>query len=95
MGNLFVGINSSLTMFFVIAFISQFYLRKYHPQFFVKWNYLVSAAMDGGTQVLVFVFTFAVFGGSGKAVDFPYWAGTPDPSVHNNDYCMVNPANAG
>lgn len=94
MGNLFVGINSSLTMFFVVAFISQFYLRKYRPQMFVKYNYLVSAAMDGGTQVLVFIFTFAVFGGSGKAVPFPTWAGNPS-GTHNIDYCLVNPANNG
>jgi len=58
-------------------------------------NYLVSAALDGGTQVLVFIFTFAVFGGSGKAVNFPVWAGNPDTDVHNIDYCKVNPANAG
>jgi len=95
MGNLFVGVNSSLLSFFVCGFVAQFWLRKYRPQLFVKYNYLVSAAMDGGTQVLVFIFTFAVFGGSGKAVQFPYWAGAPDTSVHNIDYCMVNPANNG
>jgi len=49
MGNLFVGINSALNMFFILAFVSQFYIRRYHPEFFVKYNYLVSAAMDGGT----------------------------------------------
>lgn len=67
MGNLFVGINSSLTTFFLVAYFAQFYLRKYHPEFFVKYNYLVSAAMDGGTQVMVFILTFAVAGGSGVA----------------------------
>jgi len=95
MGNLFVGVNSSILSFFIIATFSQFWLRKYRPQLFVKYNYLVSAALDGGTQVLVFVFTFAVFGGSGTAVSFPNWAGRPNPDTHNNDYCMVNPANAG
>lgn len=45
------------------------------PQFFVKYNYIVSAALDGGTQVIIFILTFAVFGGSGKAVEFPAWAG--------------------
>lgn len=94
-GNLFVGINSSLTSFFIVAFISQFWLRNKHPQFFIKWNYLVSAAMDGGTQVLVFVFTFAVFGGSGKAHPFPTWAGNPDTTSRNIDYCMVDPVSAG
>lgn len=95
MGNLFVGINSSLTMFFILAFISQFWIRKYHAELFVKYNYLVSAAMDGGTQVMVFILTFAVAGGSGVAHAFPTWAGNPDLSVHNADYCMVNPANDG
>ncbi|KIW33917.1 OPT family small oligopeptide transporter [Cladophialophora immunda] len=94
-GNLFTGINSSFTSFYLVGFISQFYLRKYKPQFFVKYNYLLSAALDGGTQVMVFIFTFAVFGGSGKAHPFPTWAGNPDTSVHNVDYCMVNPANGG
>lgn len=114
MGNLFVGINSSLTMFFVIGFTSQLYFRKYRPTLFIKYNYLLSAALDGGTQVLIFILTFAVAGGSGKAVPFPTWyvhslclplhtietdsphrAGAPDTSVHNIDYCMVNPANDG
>ncbi|THY84833.1 OPT superfamily oligopeptide transporter [Aureobasidium pullulans] len=95
MGNLFVGINSALNMFFILAFVSQFYIRRYHPEFFVKYNYLLSAAMDGGTQVMVFILTFAVAGGSGKAHPFPTWAGNPDLSVHNADYCMVNPANNG
>ena len=94
MGNLFVGINSSILSFFIIAFYAQFYLRKYRPATFVKYNYLVSAALDGGTQVMVFIFTFAVFGGSGKSVPFPTWAGNPGGN-HNIDYCMVNPANGG
>lgn len=33
MGNLFVGINSGFTTFFLIAFLFQWYIRKYHPNF--------------------------------------------------------------
>lgn len=50
MGWLFVGINSSCGPYFVIGFASQFYIRRRYPQWFVKYNYLVSAALDGGTQ---------------------------------------------
>jgi hypothetical protein len=67
-GFLCVGINSSLLSYFSVAFFSQFYMRRYHPSWFVKYNYILSAAMDGGTQVLVFILTFSVFGGSGKEV---------------------------
>ncbi|MCJ1399097.1 hypothetical protein MMC11_002299 [Xylographa trunciseda] len=94
-GWLCVGINSSILTYFVAGFLSQWYMRKYHPEWFVKYNYILSAAMDGGTQVLVFIFTFAVDGGSGASVTFPtYWGnngGTADGM--NYDYCMFNPAN--
>lgn len=61
------------------------YLRKYRPQYFVRWNYLVSAALDGGTQVIVFILSFAVFGGSGKARDFPIWAGNNGGLAQNKN----------
>jgi len=96
MGWLFVGVNSSVTTYFIAGFFAQFYLRKYRPAFFVKWNYLISAAFDGGTQVLVFILSFAVFGGSGKAHNFPIWGGNNGgvDASKNVDYCMYNPANA-
>ena len=95
MGWLFVGVNSSIGSYFILGIGAQWYLRKYYPQFFVKYNYLVSAALDGGTQVIVFILSFAVFGGGGNAVAFPTWAGNNggfDASL-NIDYCMYNPAN--
>jgi OPT family oligopeptide transporter len=67
-GLLNVGISSVTTPWFVIGAFSQFYLRKYRPNWFIKYNYILSAAMEGGTQVLVFILSFAVFGGAGKTV---------------------------
>ncbi|EEU33548.1 uncharacterized protein NECHADRAFT_105765 [Fusarium vanettenii 77-13-4] len=87
LGYLFVGLNASITSYYILGAFGQFYLRQYRPKAFVKWNYLVSAALDGGTQVMVFIATFAVFGGSGKSVPFPEWAGNkPD----NLDYCAYS-----
>lgn len=37
----------------------------------------MSAALDGGSQVILFVLSFAVFGASGSAVAFPTWWGNP------------------
>jgi hypothetical protein len=62
------GINSVTTPWFVIGFISQFWARRYRANWFIKYNYILSAAMDGGTQVLMFILSFAVFGSSGIAV---------------------------
>ncbi|KAG6853744.1 hypothetical protein C0991_001760 [Blastosporella zonata] len=74
LGYLSVGINSSIFSTFCLAVFSQYYLRRYRPGWFRKYNFLLSAALDGGTQVMVFVFTFAVGGGSGKVVNMPNWA---------------------
>lgn len=54
--------------------------------------------MDGGTQVIVFILTFAILGGSGNAISFPVWAGNPNPTgspdpntglILANDYCYI------
>ncbi|KAK7535339.1 OPT oligopeptide transporter protein-domain-containing protein [Phyllosticta citribraziliensis] len=98
MGWLFVGVNSSILSYFALGFFAQFLCADmYKPQWFVRWNYLVSAALDGGTQVIVFILSFAVFGGSGKAHDFPLWAGNNGGIAQNKniDFCMYNPANGG
>ncbi|GAA6013368.1 hypothetical protein JCM10207_000871 [Rhodosporidiobolus poonsookiae] len=85
-GNLSVGINSSVFTTMLLAIFSQFYLRRYRSTWFRKYNYLMSAALDGGTQFMVFIATFALFGASGKAVDMPNWA--LNPAGGNLDYCM-------
>ncbi|KAF1986665.1 OPT superfamily oligopeptide transporter [Aulographum hederae CBS 113979] len=91
-GYLCVGINSSLLVYLVLGYFSQFYLRKYKPNWFIKYNYILSAALDGGTQVVVFILTFAVFGGAGKEVNFPpYWGNNFQQG--NYDYCLRDPAN--
>ena len=73
-GFLGVGINSAVFMTFALAVFSQYYLRRYRPRWFRKYNFLLSAALDGGTQVMVFVFTFAVGGASGTVRTMPFWA---------------------
>lgn len=60
--------------YFAVGFASQFYLRRYWPRVFVKYNYVVAAALDGGAQVVALLLTFAFKGGVGEEVRFPrYW----------------------
>jgi len=90
LGYLSVGINSSVTTYFVIGFVIQLYVRRRYPEWFLKYNYLLAAAIGGGTELLVFVTTFAVQGASGQAVPFPpYWGNNFQEG--NYDYCMRNP----
>ncbi|KAG1803724.1 OPT oligopeptide transporter protein-domain-containing protein [Suillus plorans] len=74
-GWLCVGINSSILTYFVVAFSSQWWLRTRYPRWFTKYNYLVGAALDGGTQVMVFILSFAVQGAAGASHLFPAWWG--------------------
>ena len=57
LGYLSVGINSSVFTTFLLCLFSQFYLRKYRATWFRKYNYLLSAGLDGGTQFMVFIAT--------------------------------------
>ncbi|ATY65437.1 oligopeptide transporter [Cordyceps militaris] len=89
-GILSVGISSSMLSYFTIGLISQFYLRRWKPGWFAKYNYVLAAALDGGTQLLVLILTYAVLGGAGQEIKFPkYWGNNVDG---NFDYCMRNPA---
>ncbi|KIK91682.1 hypothetical protein PAXRUDRAFT_830625 [Paxillus rubicundulus Ve08.2h10] len=81
-----VGINSSLLTYYVIAFLSQWWVRTRYPRLFQKYNYLVGAALDGGTQVVVFILSFAVQGAAGAANLFPEWWGANHSG--NYDHCM-------
>ena len=51
MGWLSVGIGSSVYSMFIVGFVSQWWLRTRHPRWFAKYNYILAAGLDGGTQV--------------------------------------------
>jgi len=93
LGYLCVGINSSVMIYFIIAFVTQFWVRRYHADWYMKYNYILSAGLDGGTQICVFILSFAVFGGAGVEHPFPsYWGNNFNGEGGHVDYCMVNPA---
>jgi OPT family oligopeptide transporter len=60
-GWLSAGINSSILSYFLLAFWSQYYLRRWKPDWFLRFNYVLCAGLDGGTQVIIFIMTFALF----------------------------------
>jgi len=87
MGVLSHGTTSGYLFHFATGFVSQFFLRKYRTNWFIKYNYILSAGLDGGAQVINFLLTFAVFGAGGKVVTFPaYWGNNHWKG--NLDYCM-------
>ncbi|KXN87769.1 Oligopeptide transporter 6 [Leucoagaricus sp. SymC.cos] len=84
------GITSTITSSIIVGLMSQIWLRKYHPGWYKKYNYILGGALDGGAQVMIFVLSFAVFGASGVERPFPTWAG--NPAKGHIDYCNGNGA---
>ncbi|KAI0351216.1 OPT oligopeptide transporter [Trametes cingulata] len=70
-----VGVNTQIWPSMVIGIFSQWWVRTRYPRWFTKYNYIVAAALDGGTQVISFILNFAVFGASGTPHNFPVWWG--------------------
>ncbi|KAJ7751318.1 OPT oligopeptide transporter [Mycena maculata] len=77
-GYLSGGINSSVFMTFLLCMFSQYYVP------LADFSNRMSAALDGGTEVMTFVYSFAVGGAGGKTTNFPTWALNP---TGNPDYC--------
>jgi hypothetical protein len=50
-GALCFGINSYIRSYSCIAFFSKWWLLTQYPRWFVKYNYILAAALDGGIQV--------------------------------------------
>jgi hypothetical protein len=86
LGDLAGGTNGYINTWMAIGLTSHFYLRRYHAGFFRKYNYLFGAAIDGGAQIFVFIFSFTVGGAGGLTAPFPEWALNP---AGNSDYCKV------
>ncbi|KAF6807186.1 peptide transporter mtd1 [Colletotrichum musicola] len=85
-GKTYFGNTSWIWSSIAVGFFSQFWLRRRLPRVYNKYNYLIGAALDGGSQVVIFILSFAVFGASGKEHPFPTWWGNPADT--NPDHCL-------
>ncbi|OAV94597.1 hypothetical protein PTTG_12107 [Puccinia triticina 1-1 BBBD Race 1] len=75
------GTTSGRVTAIVVGFISQYYVRIYRPQIFTDYNHVLSAALDGGTQIAVLLLSFA----TGK-IKLPHYLLNP-AAPFLRDYC--------
>ncbi|CAH0019924.1 unnamed protein product [Clonostachys rhizophaga] len=85
-GTRYYGNTSWVWSSIAVGVFSQVWLRRRKPKIYNKYNYLIGAGLDGGSQVIIFVLSFAVFGASGKERPFPAWWGAPKDT--NPDHCI-------
>ncbi|KAI8069515.1 OPT family small oligopeptide transporter [Gongronella butleri] len=82
--------SSFVLVSFVLTMVSQFYLKHYHRGWFIKYNYLISTALDSGTSLMVFFVAFALMGGGdGNSHPFPTWFGNRQ-DIRYVDYCCMD-----
>ncbi|OJJ42147.1 hypothetical protein ASPZODRAFT_77574 [Penicilliopsis zonata CBS 506.65] len=84
-GMVYYGNTSWVPSSIVVGVFSQLWLRRRLPRIYNQYNYLIGAAMDGGSQIVIFILSFAVFGASGRERAFPTWWGNPTGYA---DHCV-------
>lgn len=80
------GTTAGRTTAIIVGFLSQFYMRLYHWEWYKSYNHVLSAALDGGTQITVLLLSFAVGGGAGFTLNLPHYILNPAPPFLR-DYC--------
>ncbi|KAL2843107.1 OPT oligopeptide transporter protein-domain-containing protein [Aspergillus pseudoustus] len=81
----YYGSTSWINSTIAVGIFSQAWLRRRMPGIYNKYNYLIGAALDGGSQLIIFILSFAVLGASGTERPFPTWWGNPSG---NPDHCL-------
>ncbi|KAF9114526.1 hypothetical protein BGX27_010583 [Mortierella sp. AM989] len=71
-----------------IGFIFAFLIRRYHYDWWARYNYLTSAALDSGSAICALVIFFCIQSWKGK---MPFWWGNPEDGI--NDHCPLGGAN--
>ncbi|RCH96548.1 hypothetical protein CU098_001930, partial [Rhizopus stolonifer] len=78
--------TSWITVSFIITVVSQYYIKRRYRALFIKYNYLVSTALDSGTSLMVFMIAMFLYGGAtGTSIPFPTWWGN---RAGNIDYII-------
>ncbi|KAF9372444.1 hypothetical protein CPB97_001260 [Podila verticillata] len=72
----------------VVGFIFMFWARRYRYNWWSRYNYLTSAAMDTGLAVSAIVMFFAL---QNNNINFPNWWGNPDDDTPG-DHCPLGGA---
>ncbi|KAH9816870.1 putative oligopeptide transporter [Melampsora americana] len=66
-----LGATSGRTTATILALYTQYTIRKYHFKWYQEYNYILSAALEGGAQFAVLLLTFFVQGGAGFKLKIP------------------------
>ncbi|KAI7957476.1 hypothetical protein MJO28_004571 [Puccinia striiformis f. sp. tritici] len=85
-----LGVSAGRTMNILVGLASQLWARRYYPAWFYKYNYVISAALDGGTQIIILLLSLTVQGGVGPLLKLQIPSYFLNPSYPMpRDYCYL------
>ncbi|KAI9608858.1 hypothetical protein H4Q26_005047 [Puccinia striiformis f. sp. tritici PST-130] len=88
-----LGVSAGRTMNILVGLASQLWARRYYPAWFYKYNYVISAALDGGTQIIILLLSLTVQGGVGPLLKLQIPSYFLNPSYPMpRDYCYLRNA---
>ncbi|KAA1090545.1 hypothetical protein PGT21_004763 [Puccinia graminis f. sp. tritici] len=90
-----LGVSAGRTMNILVGLASQLWARRYYPKWFYKYNYVLSAALDGGTQIIILLLSLTVQGGVGPRLKLQiptYFLNPPHPLPR--DFCYLKNSKA-
>ncbi|KAG2195370.1 hypothetical protein INT47_004478 [Mucor saturninus] len=82
------GSSSYFTVSIILIFVSQYYMKRRYSEWYAKYNYLLSAALDSGASLMTFFVAIVFYGAaSGKVYNFPDWWGNDNESIYMDQCC--------
>ncbi|RKO90222.1 OPT oligopeptide transporter protein-domain-containing protein [Blyttiomyces helicus] len=90
------GSGSSFLMILGVSWFSQYYAKRYRRNWYDKYNYTISAALDSGTIITAIIIYLPITlaklgGGPGQNVgQYVFWALNPNSTTYaDQDYCLT------
>lgn len=82
------GNTSWITVSVIVVFVSQLYVKRRYSVWYAKHNFLLAAALDAGSSLLVFLVTVFLYGViNGKVYGFPVWWGNNEEIPYYDGCC--------
>jgi hypothetical protein len=82
--------NDTLITPVIIAFVVNYVIKKYNPEWWKKYAYVMSAAFDAGSAIGLLIIFFAFLSNaSNQVVMKPWWGNQADSDGCAPDYYLI------
>ncbi|RKO86780.1 oligopeptide transporter OPT family, partial [Blyttiomyces helicus] len=92
-GSIFKDLSPAYITTLVVSYMSQFHMKRYRRDWYDKYNYTISAALDSGSIVTAIILYLGVTLANLNGNEYVFWAFNPNTTQYlDQDYCLNNSA---